>query len=175
MKNQDPSARVEQHGVLAHPAEPGVPELTIPAQALAHGARLWEREPDRCCELRKIAPLRAALAGFDAWITAIRRDQTPERANAQVVEHDRKFGLVKVNPLVGVDARRRVGHIYANDVPYNALHERGYPSIGCEPCTSAVAPARIRAPVAGAARRSASAACTSNRRLQSRRARERAV
>src|SRR5688572_7221791 len=73
------------------------PELTIPAQALVHGPKLWERDPDRCCNMRKIAPLRAALGGFDAWITAIRRDQTPERATAQVVEHDRKFGLVKIN------------------------------------------------------------------------------
>jgi phosphoadenosine phosphosulfate reductase len=114
------------------------PELTIPAQALVHGARLWERDPDRCCELRKIAPLRAALAGFDGWITAIRRDQTPERATAQVVEHDRKFGLVKVNPLVRWTHDDVWAHIYAHDVPTNALHDRGYPSIGCEPCTSPV-------------------------------------
>jgi phosphoadenylyl-sulfate reductase (thioredoxin) len=114
------------------------PELTIPAQALLHGPRLWERDPDTCCNLRKIAPLRAALAGFDAWITAIRRDQTPERANAKVVEHDRKFGLVKINPLVTWTHDDVWAHIYANDVPYNELHDRGYPSIGCAPCTSAV-------------------------------------
>src|SRR5262245_16072691 len=62
--------------------------------------RLWERDPDRCCDLRKVQPLRRELAGFTAWITAIRRDQTPERANAQVIENDPKFGLVKINPLV---------------------------------------------------------------------------
>jgi phosphoadenosine phosphosulfate reductase len=114
------------------------PDLTIPAQALVHGPKLWERDPDRCCELRKIGPLRRALDGFDAWITAIRRDQTPERANAAVVEHDRKFGLVKVNPLVRWTHDDIWAHIYANDVPYNELHERGYPSIGCAPCTSPV-------------------------------------
>jgi phosphoadenylyl-sulfate reductase (thioredoxin) len=114
------------------------PEQTIPAQALVHGARLWERDPDRCCNMRKIAPLRAALAPWDAWITAIRRDQTPERATAQVVEHDRKFGLVKVNPLVRWTHDEVWAHIYANDVPYNELHDRGYPSIGCQPCTSPV-------------------------------------
>jgi thioredoxin-dependent adenylylsulfate APS reductase len=116
------------------------PEQTVDEQAAAHGASLWRREPDRCCELRKIQPLRAALAGFDSWITAIRRDQTPDRANAAVVEHDRKFGLVKLNPLVAWTRDDVWGHIYAHDVPYNSLHDRGYPSIGCEPCTSAVVP-----------------------------------
>ncbi|MEO8699842.1 MAG: phosphoadenylyl-sulfate reductase [Kofleriaceae bacterium] len=114
------------------------PEMTIPAQALVHGARLWERDPDRCCTMRKIAPLRQALDGFDAWITAIRRDQTPERANAAVVEHDRKFGLLKINPLVRWTHDDVWAHIYANDVPYNELHDRHYPSIGCAPCTSPV-------------------------------------
>lgn len=115
------------------------PELTIPAQALVHGPRLWEREPDRCCELRKIAPLRHALAGFDAWITALRRDQTPERATARVVERDRKFGLVKINPLAAWTHDDVWAHIYQHDVPVNALHGQGFPSIGCEPCTSPVA------------------------------------
>jgi len=115
------------------------PSQTIPAQALVHGPRLWERDADRCCELRKIAPLRAELSRFDAWITAIRRDQTPDRANARVVEHDRKFGLIKINPLAGWTHDDVWAHVYANDVPINALHERGYPSIGCQPCTSPVA------------------------------------
>lgn len=115
------------------------PQLTIPAQALVHGPRLWERDPDRCCELRKVAPLRAALAGYDTWITAIRRDQTPERAAAEAIEHDRKFGLRKVNPLVGWRSDDVWAHIFAHDVPFNALHDRGYPSIGCAPCTSAIA------------------------------------
>ena len=115
-----------------------VPQQTIEAQALTLGPALWSRDPDRCCELRKVRPLRAALAGFDGWVTAIRRDQTPERATAQVVEHDRKFDLLKVNPLVGWTSDDVWAHLYAHDVPYNELHERGYPSIGCQPCTSAV-------------------------------------
>ncbi|MEO7093461.1 MAG: phosphoadenylyl-sulfate reductase [Polyangiales bacterium] len=114
------------------------PEQTIEAQAAAYGPALWERDPDRCCELRKVQPLRAALSGFDAWITAIRREQTAERATAKVVEHDRTFGLVKVNPLVTWTHDDVWAHIYANDVPYNELHDRGFPSIGCQPCTSAV-------------------------------------
>ncbi len=100
----------------------------------------WARDPDACCEARKVRPLRAELASFDAWITAIRRDQTPERANAQTIERDEKFGLWKVNPLVAWTHDDVWGYLYANDVPYNPLHERGYPSIGCEPCTSAIVP-----------------------------------
>ena len=82
--------------------------------------------------------MRAALTGFDAWITGIRREQTPERRTAKVVEHDPTFGLLKINPLVGWTNDEVWAHIYANDVPYHELHDRGYPSIGCQPCTSAV-------------------------------------
>lgn len=102
--------------------------------------RLWENESDRCCELRKVQPLTRELASFAAWITAIRRDQTPERASAQIVESDRKFGLLKINPLVAWTHDDVWAHLYANDVPYNPLHEQGYPSIGCQPCTSPVVP-----------------------------------
>jgi phosphoadenosine phosphosulfate reductase len=116
------------------------PEQTVDEQAAAHGAALWESQPDRCCELRKVKPLIRGLVGFDAWITAIRREQTPERANAQIVEADRKFGLLKINPLAAWTHDDVWGHLYAHDVPFNALHERGYPSIGCQPCTSAVVP-----------------------------------
>ena len=116
------------------------PSHTVEQQAVEHGDALWERDPDRCCELRKVLPLRNALSGFEAWITAIRRDQTAERAYARVVEQDRKFGLLKVNPLVTWTHDDVWAHIYLHDVPFNALHERGYPSIGCHPCTAAVAP-----------------------------------
>jgi phosphoadenylyl-sulfate reductase (thioredoxin) len=115
------------------------PAETIEAQALTRGPALWSREPDTCCDLRKVRPLRAELAKFDGWITAIRRDQTAERASAQIVEQDAKFGLVKVNPLVAWTHDDVWGHLYAHDVPFNPLHERGYPSIGCQPCTSPVA------------------------------------
>jgi phosphoadenosine phosphosulfate reductase len=116
------------------------PEQSVEQQATAHGDALWAREPDRCCDLRKVQPLTRALRGFSAWVTAIRRDQTPERANAQVVEPDRKYGLIKINPLVTWTNDDVWAHLYANDVPYNVLHERGYPSIGCTPCTSPVVP-----------------------------------
>ena len=100
--------------------------------------RLWETNTDACCHARKVVPLTRELAGFDAWVTAIRRDQTPERATAQIVERDKKFGLWKVNPLVAWTHDDVWGHLYAHDVPYNPLHDQGYPSIGCAPCTSAV-------------------------------------
>ena len=126
-----------KYGVTIRAVEPA---QTIEQQADAFGPALWERDPDRCCDLRKVKPLKQALVGFDAWITAIRRDQTPERATAQIVETDNKFGLVKVNPLVAWTHDEVWAHLYAHDVPYNPLHEKGYPSIGCQPCTSAVVP-----------------------------------
>ncbi|BDG08440.1 phosphoadenylyl-sulfate reductase [Anaeromyxobacter paludicola] len=103
-------------------------------------AQLWEREPDRCCQARKVLPLRGALAGLDAWVTAIRRDQTPERASAAVAEPDPKFGLVKVNPLVRWTSADVWAHVARHGVPVNPLHAQGYPSIGCAPCTTPVAP-----------------------------------
>lgn len=100
----------------------------------------WLRDTDACCDQRKVVPLRDELTKLDAWVTAIRRDQTPERANAQPVEDDRKFGIKKINPLVAWTHDDVWGHLYAHDVPYNPLHEQGYPSIGCQPCTSPIVP-----------------------------------
>lgn len=115
------------------------PARTIAQQAQDEGPNLWETNPDRCCQLRKIEPQKAEVARFDAWVTAIRRDQTADRANAQVFEQDRKFGLAKVNPLVAWTNKDVWNHIVKYDVPYNPLHDQGYPSIGCQPCTSPVA------------------------------------
>ena len=114
------------------------PELSVVEQAERFGEALWNRDPDRCCEMRKVAPLRAALAGADAWITALRRDQTPDRANSSLFEHDQKFGLVKINPLVEWTYQDVRDYVREHDVPYNPLHDQGYPSIGCSPCTSPV-------------------------------------
>jgi phosphoadenosine phosphosulfate reductase len=98
----------------------------------------WERDPDACCATRKVGPLRATLATLGAWVTGIRRDQTPDRADAQVVEWDGRFGLVKVNPLAGWTAADVADHVRRLEVPTNALHARGYLSIGCAPCTTPV-------------------------------------
>jgi len=116
------------------------PERSVPEQAAEFGDRLWERAPDLCCSMRKVLPLKSALAGFDAWVSAIRRDQTRERSSTSVVEWDEKFGLVKVSPLANWTSADVWSYVRTHDVPFNPLHERGYPSIGCLPCTSPVFP-----------------------------------
>jgi len=113
-------------------------KLSLEAQAARHGERLWETRPDECCRLRKVEPLREAFSGLRAWITAIRREQTPARAGARVVERDALYGLVKINPLAGWPSRDVWGYLVRHRVPYNPLHNRGYPSIGCAPCTTPV-------------------------------------
>jgi phosphoadenosine phosphosulfate reductase len=115
------------------------PELTVAEYEARHGGPLYHRRPDQCCHDRKIVPLRRALVGHDAWISAIRRDQTADRALAQIVQWDSRFNLVKVNPLLHWTRRDVWTFIAAHDVPYNPLHDQGYPSIGCWPCTGAVA------------------------------------
>jgi phosphoadenosine phosphosulfate reductase len=113
-------------------------ELSLEAQEQAFGAKLWETEPDRCCQLRKVEPLVEALADLRAWITGIRRDQSLGRANAQAIERDPKFGLIKINPLIRWSSIDVWKYIVTHDVPYNPLHDRGFPSIGCAPCTTQV-------------------------------------
>ncbi|WP_459865071.1 phosphoadenylyl-sulfate reductase [Calditerricola yamamurae] len=116
------------------------PALTLEEQAARYGERLWERDPNLCCNLRKVAPLAGFLREFDAWITGIRREQAPTRANARKVEWDAKFGVVKFNPLADWTFKDVWRYIHENNVPYNPLHDRGYPSIGCECCTRPVKP-----------------------------------
>jgi phosphoadenosine phosphosulfate reductase len=116
------------------------PELTLEEQAQQYGEALWARDPNLCCNLRKVQPLTKVLAGLDGWITGIRRDQAPTRANAQVFEVDHKFGLVKVNPLAFWTWDEVWDYIREHDVPYNVLHDQGYPSIGCLHCTRPVKP-----------------------------------
>ena len=114
------------------------PALTPDEQEAEYGAALWRRDPDLCCRIRKLEPLKEALGGRAAWVTAIRREQTPERASALVVEWDYRWRLVKINPLARWTRQDVWDYIRANRVPYNPLHERGYPSIGCTHCTRAV-------------------------------------
>lgn len=109
-------------------------------QERSHGSALWQRDPDLCCNLRKVEPLRRKLGELRAWITSIRRDQTAARAGAGKIEWDKKFGLVKINPIADWSSRQVWQYIREHDVPYNVLHERDYPSIGCTHCTRAVLP-----------------------------------
>ena len=115
------------------------PELTVAEYEAEHGGPLYRIRPDQCCHDRKLVPLRRAVVGYDAWVSAIRRDQTAHRAAAGVVQWDAKFNLVKVNPLLNWTKKDVWGFVLKHDVPYNPLHDRGYPSIGCWPCTAAIA------------------------------------
>jgi len=114
--------------------------LSPDEQARVHGAALWTRDPDGCCNLRKVEPLRRKLSELDAWITSIRRDQTSSRAGAGKIEWDAKFGLVKINPIADWTSREVWRYIHDHDVPYNVLHDQDYPSIGCTHCTRSVRP-----------------------------------
>lgn len=103
-----------------------------------NGGPLYKSDPNECCYWRKVAPLKNAIAGFDAWITAIRRDQTPERANAPIIGPDKSYPLLKINPLANWSREQVWDYIRANGVPTNPLHGQGFPSIGCWPCTRPV-------------------------------------
>jgi phosphoadenosine phosphosulfate reductase len=114
--------------------------LSPEEQERTQGAALWTRNPDLCCQLRKVEPLRRKLGELNAWITSIRHDQTSVRAGARRIEWDAKFGLVKVNPIVDWNSKQVWRYINDHDVPYNELHNQDYPSIGCTHCTRAVRP-----------------------------------
>jgi len=112
--------------------------LSPEEQERLHGPGLWTRNPDLCCELRKVEPLKRKLTEFRAWITSIRRGQTSARANALKIEWDTKFGLIKINPIIDWTSQQVWGYIREHEVPYNLLHDRNYPSIGCTHCTRAI-------------------------------------
>lgn len=114
--------------------------LTPEEQERTHGPALWATDPDQCCGLRKIEPLKQKLAELRAWITAIRRDQTSARSAAQKVEWDAKFQLVKINPIADWTTEMVWNYVRKHNVPYNPLHDRNYPSIGCTHCTRAIQP-----------------------------------
>jgi phosphoadenosine phosphosulfate reductase len=114
--------------------------ITVAEQHKQEGPNLWERDPDRCCHLRKVEPLIRALEPYDAWISGIRRDQSPSRANAKKVERSDRYGVWKIQPLADWSEREVWEYIVANDIPFNPLHDAGYRSIGCIPCTRPTRP-----------------------------------
>ncbi|GIW96732.1 MAG: phosphoadenylyl-sulfate reductase [Pirellulaceae bacterium] len=116
------------------------PELTVEQYEAMHGGPVYKTDPNRCCRDRKIAVLQRAAADYDAWASAIRRDQSPDRAKAPIVGWDKKFGLVKVSPLANWTKKQVWSLILKENIPYNPLHDRGYPSVGCWPCTRSVLP-----------------------------------
>lgn len=128
--------KIEQRYALK--IEKVLPLLSPEQQEQRHGAALWTRDPDQCCDLRKVQPLRRKLSELSAWITSIRRDQTSVRQSAQKIEWDAKYGLVKVNPIADWSSQQVWRYIHDQDVPYNALHDQNFPSIGCTHCTRAI-------------------------------------
>ncbi|MGZ4974978.1 MAG: phosphoadenylyl-sulfate reductase [Limisphaerales bacterium] len=116
------------------------PDLTIAEQDEAHGPNLWERDPDLCCTMRKVLPLRDRLSKLDCWITGLRREQSDSRANVGIVEiykadEGKEREIVKLNPMA-MWARDAVwNYIREHKIPYNPLHDQGYRSIGCMTCT----------------------------------------
>ncbi|RLS78284.1 MAG: phosphoadenylyl-sulfate reductase [Planctomycetota bacterium] len=115
------------------------PDTSVAEYERLHGGPLYRTDPDRCCGDRKLAVVRRVLAHFSAWMSGIRRDQSPDRAAAPIVGWDHKFGVVKVSPLATWTKAQVWDAIVREGVPYNLLHDQGYVSIGCAPCTRTVA------------------------------------
>lgn len=109
--------------------------ITLDEQAQLYGDELWGRQPDACCGIRKVEPMREALAGADAWVSGIRRADSETRAGAAKFGWDKRFGLWKLNPLADWTEDDVWSYIHEHEVPYNPLHDAGYPSIGCTHCT----------------------------------------
>ncbi|MGY1639944.1 phosphoadenylyl-sulfate reductase [Geodermatophilus sp. SYSU D00703] len=116
------------------------PPQTVAEQDAEHGPRLHERDPDLCCSLRKVQPLARVLAGYAAWGSGVRRDEAATRTDTRLVDWDAKRGMVKVNPLAAWTQDDVDAYTAEHQVPVNPLHEVGYASIGCAPCTRPVAP-----------------------------------
>jgi phosphoadenosine phosphosulfate reductase len=115
------------------------PLATVEAQDAQYGERLYERSPDSCCGMRKVEPLNRVLTGYKAWITGMRREQAPTRSDIGIVQWDSRRGMVKFNPLATWTNAEVWKYIVDHQLDYNQLHDQGYPSIGCAPCTVEVA------------------------------------
>ncbi len=127
---------VERYGIST--IRPDV--VSLAEQHLREGPNLWERDPDRCCHIRKVEPLVRVLEPFAAWMSGIRRDESPSRAAIRKVEWSARYGVWKIQPLADWTEADVWRYIHANDLPYNPLHDLGYRSIGCIPCTRPTRP-----------------------------------
>lgn len=116
-----------------------VPELSVTDQDQRYGEHLWQRDPDLCCALRKTAPMDAALRGYDAWATGLRRSDHPGRAETPLVSWDERHAMIKINPIVTYTDQMLDACIEKYDILHNPLRDSGYRSIGCAPCTRPVA------------------------------------
>ncbi len=115
-------------------------DLTVEQQEIEYGSELWKRNPNKCCFLRKVLPLQRYLADKNVWITGLRRSQSDTRRNTRLFEWDPQNEVLKVNPLAAWSGDEVWLYLNLNELPYNPLHDEGYPSIGCVPCTQPVAP-----------------------------------
>jgi phosphoadenosine phosphosulfate reductase len=111
------------------------PEISLEQQSAMHGENLWVTNPDQCCNIRKIQPLQRALSGSRAWMSGLRREQSQTRSNVEFVNKDNKFNSIKICPLIHWTWKDVWNYVQRNQLPYNELHDQGYPSIGCETCT----------------------------------------
>jgi phosphoadenosine phosphosulfate reductase len=114
--------------------------LTIPEQARLYGDELWNRDPDACCGIRKVEPMRRALSEVDCWAAGVRREDSASRAKSPKFGWDKRFGIWKINPLADWSESDVWNYIHEHHLPYNPLHDQGYPSIGCTHCTKPVGP-----------------------------------
>jgi phosphoadenosine phosphosulfate reductase len=120
------------------------PKQTVDQQAEIYGAELWKHDPDYCCQLRKTEPLTDSIAPYRAWITGLRRDQADTRKATPLVSWDTKYQKVKLSPFANWTEDMIWTYIHAHELPYNVLHYRGYPSIGCLTCTQPVSAGDLR-------------------------------
>jgi phosphoadenosine phosphosulfate reductase len=111
------------------------PKLNLDDQAKAYGSALWKRDPNQCCQLRKVIPLQEVLTSMDAWVSGLRREQSPTRRDTEFVNRDEKFKNIKICPLIHWTWDEVWSYIRGKDLPYNKLHDDHFPSIGCIPCT----------------------------------------
>ncbi|WP_160718843.1 phosphoadenylyl-sulfate reductase [Bacillus sp. USDA818B3_A] len=115
-----------------------LPKMTLDEQAAEYGSALWLRDANQCCNIRKVIPLRETLTARKAWISGLRREQSPTRANTEFLNKDDKFENIKICPLIHWTWDEVWEYIKKKDLPYNTLHDHNYPSIGCFPCTKPV-------------------------------------
>jgi phosphoadenosine phosphosulfate reductase len=127
---------VERYGMRLLPPPP---LITVAEQHRREGPNLWETDPDRCCHIRKVEPLLQALEPYGAWISGIRRDQSPSRATTPKVQWSERYEVWKLHPLADWDEKRVWAYVTVNEIPYNPLHDVGFRSIGCIPCTRPIA------------------------------------
>ena len=116
--------------------------MSLGEQAVRHGDKLWARDPYACCGIRKVTPLKQALSEVDCWVAGLRREQSKTRRESKKIDWDLRHGLWKANPLADWSERDVWNYIAQHDLPYNPLHDRGYPSIGCTHCTLPAAEGR---------------------------------